>query len=118
MRYIDVDLHWIYEGNRNLVANNEVARKLQHAGWELVSSPGPAYRFRRPVIDGAAFDKDVEMAERIVGECLAQGYFYAASGEPIGVAPKPGDSDERLVLAAAYGIVGQWVVMPVEPTDA
>jgi hypothetical protein len=55
------------------------------------------------VIDGAAFDKDVEIAERIVGECLAQGFFYADSGEPVVVAPKPGDPDGEWCLTPPTG---------------
>ena len=116
-RSIDVDLHWINDPMRNHAALNEVVRELEMAGWKFVSTAGPKYQFCRTVIDEAAFDKDVKWAERVVGKCLARGFPYnTTSGERVD-APHLSD-DERMTLAAAYGIVGQWLVTLVEPSDA
>jgi hypothetical protein len=117
-RSIDVDLQWIHDAMRNLAAHSEVARELKQAGWDYVSSAaGPTDRFCRTVVDGGAFDKDVEGAERIVGKCLAKGFPYALSGERVAAAPPSSDPEERLALDTAHGILGSWLVTLADPAD-
>ena len=114
-RYIDVDLNWIHDAMRNHGAHTEVDSKLRLAGWERVSSAGPAFRFCRTVVGWGAFGKDVKGAERIVGKCLAQGFPYTAALERVAASPPSSDLDERLALDTAYGIVGQWLVTLADP---